>query len=52
MAQEVERIRPDAVMRDRDGNLSVSYDKLRLPFQTYEQWLASGAQMPTTATQR
>jgi hypothetical protein len=51
MAQEVAHVRPDAVVRGRDGYLRVFYDKLGLPFQTYEQWLASGAQLPATATQ-
>jgi hypothetical protein len=47
MAQEVQRVRPDAVVRGRDGYLRVFYDKLGLPFQTYEQWLAAGAQIPS-----
>jgi hypothetical protein len=49
MAQEVARVRPDAVTRGRDGTLRVFYDKLGVTFQTYEQWLASGAQVPTIA---
>jgi hypothetical protein len=51
MAQEVQRVRPDAVVRGRDGYLRVFYDKLGLPFQTYEQWLAAGAQVPIVAGQ-
>ena len=47
MAQEVQTIRPDAVVRGRDGYLRVHYDKLGLPFQTYDQWIASGARVPT-----
>jgi hypothetical protein len=43
MAQDVQRVRPDAVTRGRDGYLRVFYDKLGLKFQTYDQWLASGA---------
>jgi hypothetical protein len=47
MAQEVKTIMPEAVLRGRDGYLEVFYDKLGLKFQTYEQWIASGAQVPT-----
>ena len=43
MAQDVRRVRPDAVMRGRDGTLRVFYDKLGVTFQTYRQWLADGA---------
>jgi len=52
MAQEVQRVRPDAVVRGRDGHLSVFYDKLGLTFQTYDQWVASGAQVPSIAGPR
>jgi hypothetical protein len=41
MAQEVERVRPDAVMRGADGYLRVNYDALGLRFQTYEEWAAN-----------
>jgi hypothetical protein len=47
MAQEAQTIMPEAVVRGRDGYLEVFYDKLGLKFQTYEQWIASGAQVPT-----
>jgi len=47
MAQEVQMITPEAVTRARDGYLEVFYEKLGLKFQTYEQWIASGAQVPT-----
>jgi len=43
LAQEVQTIMPQAVTRDRDGYLRVFYDKLGLPFQTYDHWIASGA---------
>jgi hypothetical protein len=49
MAQEVQRVRPDAVTRGPDGYLRVFYDKLGLKFQTYNQWRASGAQVPAPA---
>jgi hypothetical protein len=50
MAQEVQAIRPDAVTRGADGYLRVSYARLGLKFETYEEWLASGARMPVTLT--
>ena len=46
IAQEVQRIIPQAVVRGRDGYLRVFYDKVGLKFQTYDQWIASGAQVP------
>ena len=46
MAQDVARVRPDAVVRGRDGYLRVFYDKLGVKFQTYEQWIAEGALVP------
>jgi hypothetical protein len=46
MAQEVQTVAPEAVTRDRDGYWRVLYDKLGLKFQTYDQWIASGAQVP------
>ena len=49
MAQEVETVMPEAVARGSDGYLRVFYDKLGLKFQTYDQWLASGAQVPAGA---
>jgi hypothetical protein len=47
IAQEVKTIMPEAVVRSRDGYLEVFYDKLGLKFQTYDQWVASGARVPT-----
>jgi hypothetical protein len=49
IAQEVRTVVPEAVARDRHGYLKVFYDKLGLEFQTYEQWLASGARVPNGA---
>jgi hypothetical protein len=51
MAQEVQTVRPDAVIRGHDGYLRVYYEKLGLPFQTYDQWLATGARIPSAAPQ-
>lgn len=48
MAQEVRTVMPAAVGVDRNGYLNVRYDKLGLHFQTYDQWIASGARIPTT----
>jgi hypothetical protein len=46
IAQEVQRIIPEAVSRDRGGYLKVYYDELGLTFQTYANWIASGARVP------
>jgi hypothetical protein len=50
MAQEVQGVTPDAVTRGADGYLSVSYDLLGLPFETYDQWVATGAHLPSVKT--
>ncbi len=47
VAQEVQAIRPDAVVRGPEGYLRVFYDKLGLKFQTYDEWISSGARLPT-----
>jgi Protein of unknown function (DUF3300) len=47
MAQEVQTVRPDAVMRGRDGYLRVFYDKLGVKFETYDRWVVSGARIPS-----
>lgn len=49
MAQEVEAIRPDAVVCGRDGYLRVFYDAIGLRMQTYDGWLAEGGIMPHSA---
>jgi len=49
MAQEVQTVAPDAIMRGRDGYFRVYYEKLGLKFETYDQWVASGARIPSTA---
>jgi hypothetical protein len=38
---------PEAVEHGRDGYLRVLYDKMGLKLQTYDHWVASGAQIPT-----
>src|SRR5262245_55037219 len=45
-SQEVQTLRPAAVVRGRDGYLRVFYEQLGLTFQTYEEWIAAGARMP------
>jgi Protein of unknown function (DUF3300)/Chaperone of endosialidase len=46
IAQEVQVVAPDAVTRGQDGYLRVFYDKIGVKFQTYDQWVASGAHVP------
>ena len=50
MAQEVWTVMPEAVTRGPDGYMRVSYDRLGLPFETYDQWVATGAHLPSAAT--
>ena len=47
MAQEVRTVEPEAVLRGADGYFRVAYDRLGLPFETYEQWIAAGAHLPS-----
>jgi hypothetical protein len=49
MAQEVQTVMPTAVVRGTDGYLRVYYDKLGIKFETYDQWVASGAHVPSGA---
>jgi hypothetical protein len=46
MAQEVRVVAPEAVTQGADGYMRVSYDRLGLPFETYAQWIATGAHLP------
>ena len=46
MAQEVQTVAPEAVTRGADGYMRVSYELLGLPFETYQQWVATGAHLP------
>jgi hypothetical protein len=52
MAQEVQAVMPEAVARGNDGYLQVFYEKLGVKFQTYDQWVASGAHVPAGAVVR
>ena len=47
IAQEVQAVAPEAVTRGADGYFRVSYDLLGLPFETYRQWVATGAHLPS-----
>ena len=47
IAQEVQRVTPQAVTRGSDGYLRVYYDKLGLKLRTYSDWLSSGANIPS-----
>ena len=48
MAQEVQRVMPNAVVRGHDGYLRVYYDRLGVTFETYDQWVAAGARVPSS----
>ncbi len=48
MAQEVQSLAPQAVVRGKDGYLRVRYDLLGLQLQTYDHWVQSGAKLPAT----
>jgi hypothetical protein len=50
MAQEVQAVMPEAVQRGSDGYLRVFYGKLGLKFQTYDEWVASGARIAATTS--
>jgi hypothetical protein len=43
MAQDVQKIDPGAVSRDRDGYLLVDYDRIGVRFMTWEEWVRRGA---------
>ena len=51
MAQEVQAVMPDAVVRGSDGYLRVFYDRLGLRMQSWEDWVASGEKIPATTRQ-
>lgn len=48
MAQEVQQVMPQAVARGPNGYLTVNYDRLGLKFESYDQWMKAGAQIPAT----
>jgi polysaccharide biosynthesis/export protein len=48
MAQEVQAVMPEAVVRGSDGYLRVYYEQLGLRLQSWSEWLAEGGNIPTT----
>jgi len=47
--QEVQALKPEAVVRGRDGYLRVYYEELGLRMQTWEAWVAAGRKIPSAA---
>ena len=52
IAQEVQKVMPEAVVHGRDGYLRVDYNKLGVRFETYDRWVASGARVPLSRIER
>jgi hypothetical protein len=52
MAQEVQAVMPEAVVRGSDGYLRVHYDRLGLLMQTWDDWVAAGERIPATSASR
>ncbi len=48
MAQEVQAVAPQAVVRGDDGYLRVYYDQLGLKMQSFEDWVAAGSKIPVS----
>lgn len=46
IAQEVQAMYPDAVVRGSDGYLRVLYNRLGLRMQTFEEWRSDGGTIP------
>ena len=42
LAQEVERVMPDAVRRAPNGYLQVNYERIGVPMMTWDQWVEAG----------
>jgi hypothetical protein len=49
MAQDVVKVRPDAVTTGPGGYLRVYYDRLGLTMQSYEDWIAGGSKLPSVS---
>jgi hypothetical protein len=49
MAQDVQAVMPEAVVRGDHGYLQVFYDRVGVKFQTYDQWIRSGGHIPAGA---
>jgi hypothetical protein len=52
LAQEVQRVMPEAVVRGDDGYLRVYYHRLGLQFESYDAWLRSGGSIPSLSRMR
>jgi hypothetical protein len=48
MAQEVQAVTPEAVVRGSDGYLLVYYQRLGLRMQSWDEWVAGGRKIPST----
>jgi hypothetical protein len=48
MAQEVQAVMPQAVVRGSDGYLRVYYERLGLRMQSWNEWVAGGRKIPPT----
>jgi hypothetical protein len=46
LAQEVQQLMPEAVVRGSDGYLRVYYEKLGLKVESYSHWIRAGARIP------
>ena len=46
MAQEVQKVLPEAVVRGRDGYLRVFYQNIGVKVESYDQWIAAGKHLP------
>jgi hypothetical protein len=46
MAQEVQAVMPQAVVRGSDGYLRVYYEQLGLRMQSWNEWVAGGRKIP------
>lgn len=50
MAQKVEAVMSDAVVRGSGGYLRVFYGRLGLRMQAWEDWFAAGEKIPAIAS--
>ena len=46
LAQEVERVMPDAVRRAPNGYLQVDYERVGVPMMTWDEWVEAGQRQP------
>jgi hypothetical protein len=48
MAQDVQGVMPEAVVRGKDGYLLVDYGRLGIRMQRWDDWVAAGQRIPAT----